>query len=117
VEDPSADLMLLVVHTQSLASGATALRVVGVIDQATAPLLEQRLLQEARACRIQPAHLLLDLCEVTYLDHTGLDALLQTQTRLTDGLATLELLEPTAGVVRLLHEAHLDGASWMLPID
>ena len=38
-------------------------------------------------------------------------------TRLADGFATLELLEPTPGVVRLLHQAHLDGASWMPPID
>jgi anti-anti-sigma factor len=109
--------VLLVVHAQSLASGVTALRAVGVIDQATAPLLAQRLVHEARTCRIQPAHLLLDLREVTFLDDIGLDTLLRIQTRLTDGFATLELLEPTPGVVRLLHEAHLDGASWMPTID
>jgi anti-anti-sigma factor len=107
--------MLLVVYAQSLASGATALRAVGVIDQATAPLLEQRLLQESRSCLIQPAHLQLDLREVTYLDRAGLDTLFRSHTRLTDGFPTLELLEPSTGVLRLLHEAHLDGASWMTP--
>jgi len=109
-EDPSADPML-VVHARALTSGATALRVVGVIDLRTAPLLEQRLVHEARRCRVQPPQLLLDLREVTFLDGTGLDTLLSTRTRLTDGFGTLELLEPTADVVRLLHEAHLNGVS------
>jgi anti-anti-sigma regulatory factor len=116
VQDPSTDSPL-VLHAQSLPSGATSLRAVGVIDSVTASLLEQRMVQEARLCRIQPARLLLDLNEVRFLDRIGLDTLLDLQTRLTDGFATLELLDATTGVVRLLHGAQFDGACWMPPVD
>ena len=60
---------------------------------------------------------MLDLSEVTFLDDTGLETLLETQTRLSNGFGTVELVDPSPGVVRLLHEAHLDGASGTPPND
>jgi hypothetical protein len=53
VLDPSTNPVPPVLHARSLPSGATALRAIGVIDNATAPLLEQRLVHKARTCRIQ----------------------------------------------------------------
>ena len=105
---------MLVVHAQHLTSGPTSLRLVGVIDYRTATILERRLIDEARNCGIQPARLVLNLEEVTFLDRTGLDTLLHARDRLTRAFVTIELTEPTPYVVRLLHEANLDGASWIL---
>ena len=42
----------LVMHAKHLLSGPTSLQVAGVIDRTTAPLLEERLRQEARTCHI-----------------------------------------------------------------
>jgi hypothetical protein len=50
-------------------------------------------------CSSGSPHRLLDLREVTNLDHPGLDTLLAIQAQLIDGFATLELLEPTTGVL------------------
>ena len=85
---------------------------IGVIDERTAPMLENRLVAAARNCRVQPARLWLDLDEVTFLDRTGLETLLRTRKRLAKAFVAVELIEPTPHVVRLLHEANLDGASW-----
>ena len=94
-------------------AGGTLLRVQGMLDQSTAPMLEQRLITEARNCRIQPARLLLDLSGTTFLDRAGLDVLLHSHSVLAGESCTLELIEQSPAVVRLLHEAHLDGESWM----
>ena len=107
----------LTVDAQPLAGGPTCLRAVGVIDRGTAPILAQRLIEEARKCSIQPARLLLDLEQVIYLDRTGLDVLLQAHARLTNAFVTMQLTEPTPHVIRLLHEANLDGASSIRPQD
>jgi len=76
-------------------------------------MLEQRFITEARNCRIQPARLLLDLSGTTFLDRAGLDVLLHSHSVLAGESCTLELIEQSPAVVRLLHEAHLDGESWM----
>jgi anti-anti-sigma factor len=102
----------LVVHAEQLLGGPTSLQVVGVIDRTTAPLLEERLRQEARACHDQPARLLLDLEQVTFLDRCGLDTLLRAHSWLAGTQCTLELTAPTASVIRLLDEANIHGASW-----
>ena len=73
------------------------------------------LIEEADRCGIRPPHLLLDLSKITYLDQTGLETLLRTQTRLSNGFDVLEVVDLTPEVIRLLHEAHLDGASGIPP--
>lgn len=103
----------LAVRVELLTGGPTSLQVIGRLDQQSAPLLERRLIEEARRCRIQPARLLLNLGDVTYLDRAGLDTLLRATSRLASGFVTVELAEPTPNIIRLLHEANLDGASWM----
>ena len=101
------------VRTEHVPGGGTLLRVQGMLEQSTAPMLGQRLITEARNCRIQPARLLLDLSGTTFLDRAGLDALLHSQSLLACESCTLELVEQSPAVVRLLHEAHLNGESWM----
>lgn len=113
-EDESAD-QLLVVRARQLISGTTSLHVIGVLDESTAPLLEDRLVDAARNCRVQPARLLLDLDGVTFLNRAGLETLLAAQTRLAEAFVTVDLIGPTPHVVRLLHEANIDGASWRPP--
>jgi anti-anti-sigma factor len=101
------------VRTEYAPGGASLLRVQGMLDESTASMLEQRLITEARNCRVRPARLLLDLSGTTFLDRAGLDALLHSQTLLAGESCTVELVEQSPAVVRLLHEAHLDGESWM----
>ena len=113
-EDPAA-AGPLIVQAEPLPDGQISLHVTGAVDWRTAPSLLRRLIDEARRCFVQPPHLLLDLSEVTFLDDTGLDTLLEMQTRLSNGFGTLELVDPNPRVVRLLHEAHLDGASGTPP--
>ena len=101
------------VGARHLASGRTLLGVWGVIDQRTGPLLEQRLLAEARQCPVQPPQLLLDLSGVSFLDRPGLDAVLRVQARVGSVRGTLELIEPTDAIIRLLHEADVQGEASM----
>ena len=96
-----------------LLGGVILVEVRGAIDLFTAPDLDRQLFEATRIGQLTPARLMLDLSGVTFLDHAGLDALLHLQDRWGAASGTLELLAPSSSVVRLLHEADLDGASWM----
>jgi len=52
---------------------------------------------------------------VTFLDLVGLEALLRVQQAVADADGAMELLALSPSIVRLLHEAELDGESWMQP--
>ena len=101
------------VEVQRLLTGVVLVQVRGSIDAATAPGMESELINTTLTGRNQPPCLLLDLSGVTFLDHAGLDALLHFQDRVAAASGTVELLAPSPSVVRLLHEAELDGESWM----
>lgn len=103
----------LTVRVHRLLGGVILVEVAGAIDYFTAPDLGRQLFDTNRIGQSKPARLLLDLSGVTFLDHAGLDALLHLQDRWGAASGTLELLAPSSSVVRLLHEADLDGASWM----
>ena len=105
---PTADI-----EFRQLPKGVVLIRVLGSIDVRVAPGLENRLIDAALAGQDRPPCLLLDLSGVTFLDHAGLDALLHFQDRIVAAAGTVELLAPSPSVVRLLHEAELDGESWM----
>ena len=109
---PDHDLLEVEVHR--LPSGALLVVVRGGIDGVSAPILTKRI-SGAMSGQGRPdaPRLLLDLSGVTFLDHAGLDALLQLQDSWGNAAGTVELLAPSPSVVRLLHEAELDGASWM----
>lgn len=105
----------LVISARSLPDGARLVLLTGVVDRHTARRLEQRLVEEARKCTRTPPRLMLDLGQVTFLDRDGLDTLLDVQTRMSNGFGSVELANPNPRVVRLLHEAHLDGTSGTPP--
>jgi len=101
------------IDVQRLLTGVILIQLRGSVDAGAAPGLESELLHAALTEQRQPPCLLLDLSGVTFLDHAGLDALLHFQDRIASESGTVELLSPSPSVVRLLHEAELDGESWM----
>ena len=105
----------LEVEVHRLPTGVILVEVHGPIDAMTSAELQRRLVEATRTGQSAPPRLLLELSGVTFLDLTGLDALLHLQDRLGAASGTVELLAPSPSVVRLLHEAELDGESWMSP--
>ena len=102
----------LVVRTGRLSTGEALLEIHGVLDTKSAPVLEKRLRSAIDECGVQPPHVQLDLSDVSYLDRDALDVVLRVSQDLTAVRGRLELHHPSPAVVRLLHEAYLDGASW-----
>lgn len=103
----------LVVQIHQLPGDGVLVHVSGGLDGSTAVDLERRLLAAIRPGNSPAPQILLDLSRVTYLDHAGLDALLLLQDRVRVASGSIELLAPSPSVVRLLHEAELDGQSHM----
>jgi anti-anti-sigma factor len=104
-------------HTEHLTTGVLLVRARGPIDKTTAFGFERQLIDAMRRSPAKPVRIRLDLGQVTFLDRAGLNVLLRVQARLEGTDGELRLLRPTPSVVRLLHQAHLDGASWMWPSD
>jgi anti-anti-sigma factor len=103
--------------TEQLTSGVLLVRASGRIDRNTAFGFERQLIEDIRRTPASPARVMLDLSKVTFLDRAGLNVLLRVQARIEAGAGELRLVNPTPSVVRLLHQAHLDGVSWMWPAD
>jgi anti-anti-sigma factor len=104
------------IDVQRLLTGVVLVQVRGSVDAGAASGMEAELTHATLTGHPQPPCLLLDLSGVTFLDHAGLDALLHFQERISAASGTVELLAPSPSVVRLLHEAELDGESWMTSI-
>jgi anti-anti-sigma factor len=104
-------------RTEHLTSGVLLVRARGPIDKDTSFGFERQLIEAIRRSPAKPVRIRLDLSEVTFLDRAGLNVLLRVQARLDGAAGELRLVKPTPSVVRLLHQAHLDGASWMWPSD
>ncbi|MET0863939.1 MAG: STAS domain-containing protein [Nakamurella sp.] len=102
----------LVIAVDRLEPGVVLIKVEGAVDILTTPEL-RRHLHNVTAQFQTSTRLLLDLSGVSFLDKSGLDALLQLQDRWGTGAGSVELLTPSPSVVRLLHEADLDGESQM----
>ena len=113
-ESPSAR-PTVEVTVQMLPNDVVLLNIIGVVDARATAELERQFTLAARMSPVQPPQLLLDLSGVTYLDHAGLDALLGLEDRLRTVAGTVELLAPSPSVVRLLHEADLDGQAHGAP--
>jgi anti-anti-sigma factor len=105
------------VHTVHPTVGPLLVRARGPIDKNTAFGFERQLIDAMRRSPAKPVRIRLDLSQVTFLDRAGLNVLLRVQARLEAADGELRLARPTPSVVRLLHQAHLDGASWMWPSD
>ncbi len=105
--DPSTVTLLVAGHS----GGGTLVRIVGRLDVHSAPRLATELAAASRLPRRGPPRMTLDLSGVTFLDDAGLQVLLDLQDRLVAQSGELELQSPTAAVVGMLHEAHLQGSS------
>lgn len=101
--------------TEHLATGVFLVRASGRIDKSTAFGFERQLTDDIRRSPVKPVRIMLDLSKVTFLDRAGLNVLLRVQAKIESGAGELQLVNPTPSVVRLLHQAHLDGVSWMWP--
>jgi anti-sigma B factor antagonist len=102
------------VEVHSLLPNVTLVLVRGAIDKVSAPDLEQELAGVfGTLASVEPPRVMLDLAGVTFLDQIGLDTLLHLQDRVIVAAGAIELVSPSPAVVRLLHEADLDGVSWM----
>jgi len=101
----------MTVRVEHRTDGATSIHVAGSIDQRTAPLLERYLINATHTCQVVPPHVTLDLTQVVHLDQTGMDTILDTQLVLQNASGEMDLLDPPASVVRLLHETIFDGES------
>jgi anti-anti-sigma factor len=91
--------------------GDTFVRIVGRLDENSAPRVNRELAAVGRLHRRGPPRLVLDLSGVSYVDEAGLQVLLDLQERLVAESGDLVLQSPTAAVIRLLHEAHTDGTA------
>jgi anti-sigma B factor antagonist len=105
------------IEVHRLLSGVLLVEVRGPVDTITGAELQGRLAHVALAGQQGSPRLLMDLSAVTYLDRGGLDAVLQLQERWSSAGGTVELVAPLPAVVRLLHEADLNGSSWMTDSD
>jgi anti-anti-sigma factor len=74
----------------------------GEIDLATAPALVEAI--ESELGRSTPARLVIDLSEVSFLDSSGLNALVRLQKLLEDRAIALRLVIPSGHVVRQVFE-------------
>jgi len=102
------------VEVHSLLPNVTLVLVRGAIDKVSAPDLERELAGVfGTLASVEPPRVMLDLAGVTFLDQIGLDTLLHLQDRVIVAAGAIELVSPSPAVVRLLHEADLDGVSWM----
>ncbi len=92
--------------TSERAGGAYVLRLHGELDLRTVPKLRMRL---AEALERGSGAVVVDLTEVTFIDSTGLSALLNALRRLTRAGRRLLLSTQDGPVLRLLRMTRLDG--------
>lgn len=84
--------------------------VTGSVTATGARVLEYRLAQ-AIGSDSGSMWVMLDLNGVSLIDRTGLDALLDVQQRIVDGGGRMELVDPSAAVVAMLHEVAIEPRS------
>lgn len=108
--DPRLD-----VESHDLASGVTLVLLRGVLDADTATHLQECLAGPISRQPSRSVQILLNMAGVTFLDRVGLEALLRVQQTVAAADGAMELLALSPSIVRLLHEAELDGESWMRP--
>jgi anti-sigma B factor antagonist len=89
-------------------AGTPIVEVTGELDIYTAPRLREQLLRLADDEDEAPARVLLDLNKVSFIDSTGLGAIVGAHRRFTQTGATLELVCGHCPVQRLLAITRLD---------
>ena len=95
------------IHLESIAAGRdrTVLRLAGEFDVYTAPQLRERVIELVDG---GTRHILADLREVTFLDSTGLGALIGALKRLRAGDGSLTLVTGAERILRLFRVTGLN---------
>ena len=96
---------MFVAATEQLDNGTPVVRVMGEVDLATAPALEEALLG---VCDDRMGAVIVDLTGCTFLDSSGIRALLGTRDRLERSNRRLALALSTPAVLRVLQITGLD---------
>lgn len=91
--------------------GHTIVWAQGEIDIVTAPALMQEL---TVAVRVQPCRVVVDLTDVTFMDSTGINALVVARRRADIGSGELRLVAPCRLVRKVLR---ITGLDQILPVD
>ena len=101
-------------HLESIAAGRgrAVLRLAGEVDVYTAPQLRERVIELVDG---GTQHVLADLCEVTFLDSTGLGALIGGLKRLRARDGSLTLVIGTDRIRRIFRVTGLDRAFVLRP--
>jgi anti-sigma B factor antagonist len=102
---PAAGGRMFVAATEQLDRGTHVVRVMGEVDLATVKELKQAL-HDARVSRT--GAVIVDLTGCTFLDSSGLRALLETRERLERASRRLALVLSTPGVLRIFQITALD---------
>jgi anti-sigma B factor antagonist len=98
----------------SACAGSQTLIVAGEVDMATSPSLEDAV---GRACSGDPAKLVLDLTRVTFIDSTGLNAILSARTLCVQRTFGFEVVIATPQVKRLFEICGLRNAPFLTLVD
>lgn len=96
------------IKVEALTEGTSLVRVSGELDIYTAPRLREQLLWLTDQSASGAARVLLDLNDVTFIDSTGLGAIVGAHRRFTQRGGTLELVCGPSPVHRLLTITRLD---------
>jgi anti-sigma B factor antagonist len=88
------------IRVQPMQAGIVRVQVIGEVDLCTAPLLEQALVRELDAA----VHLLLDLSEVSFIDSSGLHAIVSAARTARRNGGMLAVDSPLPGQARRLIE-------------
>jgi anti-sigma B factor antagonist len=86
--------------------GCMVVFVVGEIDLASAPLMQEVMAEAVESRR----HLIVDLSAVNFLDSTGLGVLVRTRQRIAATHKSMSLVGPTGLVARVIRITRIDEA-------
>ena len=103
--DPPGMRQRFVAATAQLEDGTPVVSVMGDVDLATAPLLEQTLVEVAEAGK---GEVVVDLTGCSFLDAGGLRALVATRSRLKRSDRSLALVLSNPSVMRIFQITHFD---------
>lgn len=97
--------------TRSDHDGSVLVHIEGEIDLSTAPQFERELMESAN----NGAPLIVDLCDVEFMDSTGIGVLVRTSKKLTEQNAAMSLVCAKGPVRKVLEVSGLDGVIPLYP--
>jgi anti-anti-sigma factor len=91
------------VRVETASPGVTIVYVVGELDLATCPVVEEAIASAAQSSRV-----IVDLTGCTFLDSSGLRVLMRAQREVDERGRGLELVAADPAIVRVLEIANVD---------